>query len=116
MATTTIIRTTEDTERLKREFLDSCITIEDIQRGTELGIRAVRAWIRRLSIVPAGVRGRVHLYPASVVSDIQAAQIRQSMVRRSAASSYVTLETATTQPAGVISLDEAKARAKGRKP
>lgn len=90
------------------------ITIEDIQRATELGTRAVRAWIRRLSIVPCGVRGRVHLYPSSVVSDIQAAQIRQSLARRAAASSYVTLESATTP--GVISLEEAKARAKGRKP
>lgn len=110
------IRTPEDTARMKKDFLDSCITIEDIERATELGTRAVRAWIRRLTIVPVGVRGRVHLYPASVVSDIQAAQIRQSMARRSRASSYVTLETATTHPAAVISLEEAKARAKGRKP
>lgn len=92
------------------------ITIEDIERATALGTRAVRAWIRRLTIVPVGVRGRVHLYPSSVVSDIQAAQIRQSLARRSRASSCVTLETATSPPSAVISLEEAKARAKGRNP
>lgn len=92
------------------------ITIEDIQRATQLGERAVRAWIRRLSIVPVGVLGRVHLYPSSVIPEIQAAQIRHGMARRSRASSYVTLETATSKPSAVISLDEAKARAKGRKP
>ncbi len=90
------------------------ITIEDIQRATQLGTRAVRAWIRRLTIVPVGVRGRVHLYPARVVSDIQAAQIQQSMARRKGGSLTVTLEAvAAATGHTIITLDEAKRRAKG---
>lgn len=91
------------------------ITIEDIQRATELGTRAVRAWIRRLSIVPAGVRGRVHLYPASVISDIQAAQIRQSMARRSTIEGS-RIHVEALRHFEVITLEEAKRRAKGRTP
>jgi hypothetical protein len=90
------------------------ITIEDIQRATELGTRAVRDWIRRLSIVPVGVRGRVHLYPARVIPDIQAAQIQQSMNRRKGGSLTVTLEAAAASTGQtIITLDEAKRRAKG---
>jgi hypothetical protein len=87
----------------------SPIPIEDIQRATGMGERAVRAWIRRLSIVPVSMRGRVHLYPSRVVSDIQAAKIQASMARRGM-SLTETLQ-AVEEVTGVISVAEAKRRA-----
>lgn len=91
----------------------SPIPIEDIQRATGLGERAVRAWIRRLSIVPVSMRGRVHLYPSRVVSDIQAAQIQAIMARRTAMNPIDDEPRIGVPPrdAGVISVAEAKRRA-----
>jgi hypothetical protein len=89
------------------------ITIEDIQRATGLGERAVRAWIRRLRIVPVSMRGRVHLYPSRVVSDIQAAQIQKSIARRK--DPTITLETAAAETGtGIITVKQAK-RLAGRR-
>jgi hypothetical protein len=89
------------------------IFLDDIVRATGLGERAVRSWISRLGVVPVSIHGRAHLYPPTVVSDIQAAQIQSSLARRRRADVFVTFDGATTPaPAGtVITVAEAKRRA-----
>lgn len=89
------------------------ITIEEIQRSTGLSERAVRGWISRLSVMPVGIRERAHLYPPTVCSDIQAAQIQSGLARRRRADPVVTFDGATTPaPEGtVITVAEAKRRA-----
>ncbi len=92
--------------------MNSPITIDEIRSATGLSERAVRSWVSRLSIVPVGIKGRSHLYPTTVVSDIQAAQIQSGMARRSKVPT-ITLEAAAspTPPGVVISVAEAKRRA-----
>lgn len=90
-------------------------TIDEIQTATGLGERAVRAWIRRLDIVPAAVSGRTHQYPSSTVAAIQAAQIKRSLARRRsrAVDGDSVADEAADLAAGVITVQEAKLRAKG---
>ena len=90
------------------------ITIEDIQRSTGLSERAVRGWISRLSVIPVGIRERAHLYPPTVCSDIQAAQIQSGLARRRpsrAIDGDAVAEEAADLAAGVITVAEAKRRA-----
>ena len=90
------------------------IRIEDIQRATGLSERAVRGWISRLAVMPVGIRDRAHLYPPTVCSDIQAAQIQSGLARRRptrAVDGDSVREAAEDRASGVITVAEAKRRA-----
>lgn len=80
------------------------VTIEDIQRATGLAQRSVLRWLRRLSILPVSMRGKLHLYRPETVPFIQAAMMEAEAARKAA------IRAAKSRPR-IISVKEAKRRA-----
>ena len=80
------------------------VTIQDIERATGLGQRSVLRWLRRLSILPFSLRGKLHLYRPETVAFIQAGMMEAEAARKEA------IRAAKARPK-VITVKEAKRRA-----
>jgi hypothetical protein len=84
--------------------MNDLVLIEDIQRATGLSGRSVLRWISRLTIAPAGMRGKLHLYKPETIPFIQASMLQAEANRKEA------IRKAKAKPR-IITVKEAKRRA-----
>lgn len=86
--------------------MNDTVTMAEIVSATGLSERSVTRWLRRLATRPCGMQGRLAVYPAQTVADIQAGQIQAHAARTEA------IRRAVAEPR-IITVKEAKRRAKG---
>lgn len=80
------------------------VTIQEIAKSTGLVERSVLRWLRRLSILPFSMRGKLHLYRAETVAVIQAGMMEAETARKEA------IRASKARPK-IISVKEARRRA-----